>query len=69
MHVMVKVQPQSNLLEIVLALGPSGSFTSCLYGRQQQRHQNANDGNDNEQLYERESTVGNSRGFDVRSMS
>jgi hypothetical protein len=43
----------AQLTEIVGALGPTRRFTSGLYSRQQQPHQDANDCNHNEKLYER----------------
>ena len=42
---MVDVQGQAHLLEIVLALQSPGRFPRALHGRQQQRHENADDGN------------------------
>ena len=43
-------QRQSQLLEIVAALRPPGGLPSGLNGRQQQRDQNADDGDDHQQL-------------------
>jgi hypothetical protein len=50
----VIVHRQPNLFEIVLALRPPARFTGCLYRRQQQRYQDADDGNHDQQLDERE---------------
>lgn len=44
----------TNLLEIVLALCPTGGLPSLLHGREQKRHQNRDNGNDNEEFDERE---------------
>src|SRR5262245_52444247 len=49
------VQTDSLLFQVVRALRPAGGLTSRLYGRQEQRHQRANDGNYHQQLNERES--------------
>lgn len=51
---MVVVDGQTNLLQMIAALGATGGFTSLLNGRQQQRNQDRNDGNHDEQLDERE---------------
>ena len=44
---------ERQLLQVVHALGPPGSLASCLNGRQQQRDQNANDGNHDQQFDKR----------------
>jgi hypothetical protein len=44
MHIMVVVQCQHHLLEVVTAMNPPGCFAGLLDGRQQQSHQNRNDG-------------------------
>jgi len=44
------MQRNDNLMQIVTARHASSRFTSGLNRRQQQRHQNANDGNDHQQL-------------------
>jgi hypothetical protein len=45
---------QRDLLEIILALSSSGGFTSLLYGWQQKRDQDGDDGNDHQQLNQSE---------------
>jgi hypothetical protein len=45
---------QGQLLHVVPALRPAGRFTGCLHGRQQQRHQDRNDGDHHEQFDQRE---------------
>ena len=44
------MQCQPQLLEIVLALYPSSGFASLLDSREQQRHQNRNNGNNDQQF-------------------
>jgi hypothetical protein len=48
---------QTNLSHVVAATHPSGRFARGLNGRQQQADQNADDGDDHEQLHERKSTA------------
>ena len=51
---MMVVQGQRQLLEPVAAGRPPGRLACRLHGRQQQPHERADDGDDNEQLHERE---------------
>ena len=53
---MVVVESYSHLFEIVAALHSPRSLAGGLNGRQQQRNENANDGNHNQQLHESERT-------------
>jgi hypothetical protein len=48
------VDRQSDLLEIVLALGTAARFPRGLNRGEQERHENANDRNDDQQLDEGE---------------
>jgi hypothetical protein len=52
----VVVRSQSNLLEIVAALNPSGGLSDLLDGWQEQADEDANDGNHHQQLDQREAT-------------
>ena len=63
-HVVIGVQGDADLFEIVLALNAIGRFTHALHRRHQQRDQDRDDGDDHQQLYEREagSTHGPWRG-------
>ena len=45
------VKGKANLLEIVRALDAAGRFPRCLNRWQQQCHQDANNGNDNEEFH------------------
>ena len=45
---------QTNLPQVVLALGPVGRLADFLYGRKQHADQDADDGDDDEQLNQRE---------------
>jgi hypothetical protein len=47
------VQRDPELMQIVLARGAAGRFAGGLHGRQQERHEHANDGDHDQQLYER----------------
>jgi hypothetical protein len=47
------VQSQTLLLEIVAALGAAGRLPSGLYGGEQEGDENANNGDDDQQFYER----------------
>jgi hypothetical protein len=47
-------QGQAELLEIVLALCPSGRLSGRLHRRQKQGNQNPNDRNDHQQFHQRE---------------
>jgi hypothetical protein len=51
---MVLMDRQANLLEVVDALHPSGCLARRLDGGQEQGDQNADDGDDDQQLDERE---------------
>jgi hypothetical protein len=51
------VEGKTKLLEVVQAGTAAGSFTSRLNGRQKQTNQDANDGDDDEQLDERKCTT------------
>jgi hypothetical protein len=55
MRIMIGVHGQPELLQIVAALHSASRFASRLHGRQKQPYQNSNNGNDHEQLNERES--------------
>jgi hypothetical protein len=48
------VHRQAELLEVVLALDAAGRFARGLHRRQEQGHENADDGDHHEQLHERE---------------
>src|SRR5262245_10783868 len=48
----VVVHRQAQLLEIVATLRASGRFARLLHSRKEQRHQDRNNGNDDEQLDE-----------------
>lgn len=50
MDVMVLVQRQTHLAKIVGALDAPGGFAGCLYRRQEQSYQNADDRDDDQQL-------------------
>lgn len=56
MDVVIIVQPQSHLLQAVLAFGPSRRFSRLLDGRKQQGDQNAEDRDDDEKFNERETS-------------
>jgi hypothetical protein len=53
---MVVVKRDSDLFEVVAALGATGGLTRRLDGRQEQGDQNGDDGNHDEQLNQREAT-------------
>jgi hypothetical protein len=53
-NVVVILDRQALLLEIVRALHPTRRFASCLYGRQEQTDQHANDRNDHQEFNQRE---------------
>jgi hypothetical protein len=44
-HTLVIGAAERQLLQVIHALAPSGGLACRLHGRQQQRHQYANDGN------------------------
>ena len=54
---MVIVQSQTNLLQIVFALCPSGGFARVLDGRQKQRYQDGDDCDHDKQFDQRESNA------------
>jgi hypothetical protein len=60
---------ERELLEVIRALLPPGRFTGCLNGGQQQRHQNANDRYDNQQLNQGKTTPCRIRSHSYRSLS
>ena len=51
---MVVVRGDAQLLEVVLALDPGGRFADLLYRGQQQADQDGDDGDDHQQLDQRE---------------
>src|SRR5947209_931822 len=51
---MIVVGRQTNLVQVVLAAGAGGRLTHFLDGRQEQPHQNGDDGDHHEKLDERE---------------
>ena len=53
-HLLIVVHRQRHLLQIVEALHPPGRFAGRLHRRQEQCHQHADDGNDHQQLHQRE---------------
>jgi len=48
----------ADLAQVVDTLRPPGGLAGCLHGRQEQRHEAADDGDDDEQFDERESAPG-----------
>ena len=54
MGVVVVMQPESELLEMVLALAPPRGLPRLLHSRQQQCNQDSDDRNDDQKLDERE---------------
>ena len=55
---MTGMHRHANLLEVVQALRSSGTLSGRLYRRQQQSNQDANNGNDNQELDKRKSAIG-----------
>jgi hypothetical protein len=55
-HVVVIVSGQTQLLQVVFALGTTSGFASLLDGRQQQRHKNRDDRDHHQQFDQRETT-------------
>jgi hypothetical protein len=55
------VDGHPELLEVVHALIPPGRFPRLLHRRQQQRHEDGNNGDDNEQLDQRETGTDDAR--------
>lgn len=53
---MIVMHGQHHLFQVIPARHPPRRFASGLDSRQEQRHQDANDGNDDEQLDEGESS-------------
>jgi len=56
-HVVIAEQSDAELLQIVLAPNPPRRGPRLLYGGQQQRDQDPNDGDHDEQFDQRESTA------------
>jgi hypothetical protein len=56
------VDGEAKLPEVVAARGASGRFAGLLHGGEQQRDEDANDGDDDEQFDERERAAGGARG-------
>jgi hypothetical protein len=52
--VVIVLQAQAKLLDIVAATHPPGGLAGCLDGRQKEGDQHPDDGDDDEQLHERE---------------
>jgi hypothetical protein len=52
------VKSQTDLLEVVCALGPTGSLARGLHGRKQECNEHGNDGDYDEQLDQRETATG-----------
>jgi hypothetical protein len=50
------VQREPNLFEVVRTLHPPGRLARGLHGREQQRHENANNRDDDQELHEREAS-------------
>jgi hypothetical protein len=57
MRIEVVVQSQAKLPEFVRALNAAPRLAGRLHGRKQQRNQDPDDGDDDQQLYQRESTA------------
>lgn len=49
---MMPQKPKCNLFQVIAACRAPGTFTGRLYGRKQQPHQYADDGNDHENFYQ-----------------
>jgi hypothetical protein len=56
-RVLIRVHRQRPLFEIISALSTAGSFPSCLHGREQQRNEHADDGDDDEQFHQSEAAA------------
>jgi hypothetical protein len=56
------VDGEAKLSEVVAARRASGRFAGLLHGGEQQRDEDANDGDDDEQFDERERAAGGARG-------
>ena len=54
----VIVQRETDLFEVIFALGSPSGLTGLLHGRQQQGHQDGDDRDDDQQLDERETRPG-----------
>jgi hypothetical protein len=50
LRVVVVVEPEGQLLEVVLALEPRGGLADLLHGREEQADQDRDDRDDNEQF-------------------
>jgi hypothetical protein len=57
------MQTQTDLLEIIHALGTASGLASCLHRRQQQGHQDADDGDHHQQLDQRKTASMGFHGF------
>ncbi len=56
MHIVIVVQGQADLLQIIGASRTPRTFAGRLHGRQEQRNENADDGDHHKQLHERKTT-------------
>jgi hypothetical protein len=54
-RIVVRLQPQANLLEVIAALHAAGCFAGGLHRRQQQGDEHTDDGDHHQQLHERKS--------------
>jgi hypothetical protein len=54
MGIVMEVPRQRDLLELIGALSPAGRFTSSLDGGKQQRHEDADNRDNDQQLDQRE---------------
>ena len=54
----VVVQSETDLLEVVRALGATGGLAGRLHRRKQERDEHGNDGDDHQQLDQREAATG-----------
>jgi hypothetical protein len=57
MGIFIVVHSKSQLFEIIAALHPASSLASCLYGRQKQTYQDANNGDHDEQFHQGETAT------------
>jgi hypothetical protein len=51
------MQGQAELLEVVFALAAAGRFACLLHGREQERDQDGDDGNDDQKFNQRKSAT------------
>jgi hypothetical protein len=63
------VKCKGDLSEVIAARRTPRCFTSRLYGGQQERDQNANNGNDDEQLDQRKAAWERGRSHDIPSQN